>query len=533
MSRVALVALVAAVLLAGCPDPPFTCGTFFVADPATMTCHCPAGYAEGEDGSCEPLDGGLRNDGAVTGPDGCALRTFYRDQDGDTFGDPATTEEDCIRPEGYVENADDCDDGCPTCRPGGTEVCDGRLDEDCAGGADDGCGCPTGTTRACLSATGCEAELGTAAYCASCTDACGWDCESTSCNDAVFVSAGGGHTCAIRESRDVVCWGEDMEIGDRVATDRLTPFPVPGLPADVVQIATSYHTCALLSTGAVWCWGLNEFGPLGDGTTDELDAVGPVSMLSSAVASIAAGANHTCAALTTGAVRCWGSNEGGQIGDPSLTDVRALTPRAVGGLSDVVSIAAGEFHTCTLSEDGSVRCWGDNRRGQLGDGTRTFRPSPVLVSVTGVSAITAGYYHTCALLSTGAVRCWGENTTGQVGDGTTTDRPNPVMPAGLDRDVAAIDAGGLHTCALLTSGAALCWGDNRSGQLGDGTSAIRTAPTTVSGLSRGVAQISGGDSHSCALLAAGSVRCWGANRDGQLGDGTLEARVEPVVVSAP
>ncbi len=201
----------------------------------------------------------------------------------------------------------------------------------------------------------------------------------------------------------------------------------------------------------------------------------------------------------------------------------STTPVDVPGLSSgVTALAVGEYHTCALNATGRVMCWGKNDFGQLGDGTTTSRATPVEVSglSSGVTAIAAGYDHTCAVTAAGGVKCWGYNFYGQLGDGTTTNRLVPVDVSGLSSGITAIAAGSTHTCAMTAAGGVKCWGYDFAGALGDDTPASRLTPVDVSGLSSGVAAIAAGGVHTCALTAAGGVKCWGDNGAGQLGDGT-------------
>ncbi|RLT45300.1 MAG: alpha/beta fold hydrolase [Chloroflexi bacterium] len=255
------------------------------------------------------------------------------------------------------------------------------------------------------------------------------------------------------------------------------------------------------------------------------------------IVQVAAGEGHTCALTTAGGVKCWGGNYFGQLGDGvSGPGVDKATPVDVVGLgSDVAAIAAGGTHTCALSTTGRVKCWGDNRIGQLGDGSTTNKATPVdVVGLgSGVAAIAAGRWHTCTLSTAGGVKCWGDNDSGQLGDGSTTHKTTPVEVVGLGSGVAAIAASagsGWHTCALTTAGGVKCWGWNIYGQLGDGTTGSTSTPVNVVGLGSGVTAIAVGGQYTCALTTMGGVKCWGWNIYGQLGDGSTADKRSPVDV---
>jgi alpha-tubulin suppressor-like RCC1 family protein len=246
------------------------------------------------------------------------------------------------------------------------------------------------------------------------------------------------------------------------------------------------HTCAVTSTGGVKCWGDNFSGQLGDGTTTDRRTPVDVSGLSSSVVAVAVGAGHSCALTGAGGVKCWGENNQGQLGDGTTTD-RHVPANVLGLPSGVKSIAAAGVHTCALMSGGALKCWGANDYGELGDGTTTQRNGPVEVSglESGVAAVAAGgdqdgNDHTCALTNTG-VKCWGLNSDGELGDGTTTNRHIPGAVSGLASGVIAVAVGGGQSCALTSLGRIKCWGWNYFGQLGDGTTVISLTPVGVLG----------------------------------------------------
>jgi len=248
--------------------------------------------------------------------------------------------------------------------------------------------------------------------------------------------------------------------------------------------------------------------------------------------SVSAGGEHTCAVTSNGGVKCWGYNWYGELGNGNTAD--SNVPVDVSGLSSGVSaISAGGWHTCALLTSGGVKCWGYNYDGELGNGTWTDSYAPVNVSglSSGVSAISAGLYHTCALTSGGGVKCWGRNVEGQLGNGEYLNSYNvPVNVSGLSSGISAISAGWYHTCALTSGGGVKCWGYNWFGELGNGTWVDSYVPVNVSGLSSGVSAISAGGHHTCGLTSSGGVKCWGWNYDGQLGNGNNTNSNVPVDV---
>jgi alpha-tubulin suppressor-like RCC1 family protein len=355
--------------------------------------------------------------------------------------------------------------------------------------------------------------------------------------NAQHLAAGGGHVCAIVNG-GAQCWGDNIngELGNGTFLDSALPTPVLGLGSGVTALAMGgYHTCAIVN-GGVQCWGYNFDGELGNGSTDDSEFPVPVQGLSSGVVAIGAGAYHTCAVTSAGAVRCWGYNSNGELGDNTTNATGAGAPSSVSGLtSGATLIAGGAYHTCALVS-GGVQCWGYNFDGELDNGTVNDSHVPVTAGglTSGVSALSAGLYHTCAIVTGGALRCWGWNSNGQLGNNTITATGTgaPVAVSGVTSGVSALAAGGDHTCAVV-SGAAKCWGENSWGQLGVGSLVDSHVPVAVSGLSSGVTAIAADFVHSCAQVTvsgASQTRCWGGNVDGEVGLGDAIYETSPVAV---
>jgi alpha-tubulin suppressor-like RCC1 family protein len=303
--------------------------------------------------------------------------------------------------------------------------------------------------------------------------------------DVAEVAAGLDHTCARKTDGTLWCWGGNSagQLGDGTMNDRSSPVQVVKLGTEVAEVvASASHTCARKTDGSLWCWGSNSAGKLGDGTTVGKLTPTQIASLGTSVAQIAASAYHTCARKTDGSLWCWGLNLYGQLGDgttankPSPTQVTSLG-------TNVAEVAVGTSHTCARQTDGSLWCWGLNSDGQLGDGTTDGKSSPVLImSLAPTTAeIAAGAYHTCARQADGSLWCWGLNADGQLGDGTTNSKPSPTGLPALNANVAEVVGGADHTCARKTDGTLWCWGNNDAGQLGDGTLASpSTSPKRLS-----------------------------------------------------
>ena len=396
---------------------------------------------------------------------------------------------------------------------------------------------------------------------------------------ATQIAAGSFHTCALTTRGAVKCWGSEGfgQLGNgTTAGVKTTPVDVcvtattPGTCdttlIGITQItAGDYYTCALTTTGAVKCWGENGSFQLGIGTTTTQTT--PVDVCVTAttpgtcdttltgITQIAAGGAHTCALTTTGAVKCWGADGRGQVGNGNT-------------LSGITQITAGREYTCALTTAGAVKCWGDGQYGQLGNGTTAItQTTPVDVcavvsstpgicttALANITQITAGDYHPCALTTTGAVKCWGNGGFGDLGNGTsggTQTTPVDVCvtattPGTCDTTltgITQITAGGGYTCSLTTTGAVKCWGSGfPQGQLGNGTASAYTTPVDVCVTATtpgtcdttltGITQIAAGGAHTCALTTTGAVKCWGSGGEGELGNGaTTVAETTPVDVT--
>lgn len=314
----------------------------------------------------------------------------------------------------------------------------------------------------------------------------------------------------------------DGGIADGGTTDATKP-DVSVAPSKATKIAAGgSHTCALTTTGGVKCWGDNSGGQLGNNTLMSSGTPVDVTGLQGGVAAISAGYSHTCAVTTTGGVKCWGINRSGQLGNNTITSSR-LPVDVTGLASGVAAVSAGYEHTCALTATGGVKCWGGNSRGQLGNGTLTYSLVPVDVTglPSGVAALSAAHRHACVLTTAGGAKCWGDNFRGQVGINSTMDSLVPVDVLGLQSGVASISAGTGHTCALTTAGGAKCWGWSSFGQTGNNSLSDSLVPTNVVGLQIGVIALVAGNAHSCALTTSGGVKCWGENRNKQLGDAAV------------
>ena len=542
----------APTLLAGCPRE-ISCGPFFVAEGETCACPPRTTYEMTPTRGCRVPDGGLVTfddagpvdatvgvDAPMDAPgdagvdafvasDACVLRRFYRDEDGDTFGNAAMGVEACTAETGYVANADDCNDASPTCHPGGTETCDG-LDNDCVAGVDNGV----------LTTFYRDVDMDTfgnaAVVMQACTAPAGFVSNATDCNDMCAACRPGGVEVCEAGFLDEDCNGTPNNGCSCVDGTMMS------CGSSVGECRAGTQTCSAGSWGA--CAGAT--GPVAE-TCDGLDQNCNASLDDGATCSVPTGALTAaclgggcrvgaCAARRADCDATYGNGCEATLGT-------AATCTACGdtcgwycggaGCDDAIDIAVGSQHSCAVHESGRVSCWGDNSNGQLGDGTISNRLSPVFViGITDAVEVAVGSSHLCVRRAGGRVSCWGSNTFGQRGDGSSTAIRHTMASAVTSLSGATLlSAGGSHTCVILAGGAVSCWGSNNRGQLGDGTTMQRGTPVTTSGVT--ALEVACGALHSCARRADGSVRCWGANGSGRLGDGTATRRSSPVQVLAP
>jgi alpha-tubulin suppressor-like RCC1 family protein len=350
--------------------------------------------------------------------------------------------------------------------------------------------------------------------------------------DAVFphLSAGGYHTCDAKQNGTLWCWGfnEGGQIGDGTTVDKYYPWQVTAMGSSVVEVAAGFDfTCARKNDGTLWCWGYNYDGEIGDGTNTTRTLPVQVTALGNNVAGISTGDQHTCARRTDGTIWCWGNNAYGQLGNGTTTS--SSTPVQISASGFFIEISAGGYQTCARTGDGTLWCWGENNVGQVGDGTTTNRLTPV--QVTGLpypaAEISAGEDHTCARLTDGSLWCWGWNYHAQLGDGSHTDSWVPINVDRLGTSVTQVSTGRDFTCARKTDFSLWCWGYNDYGELGSGNTLEETIPTAVVGLPT-VKEVSGGQYFTCADDYTGLTWCWGSNLTGQLGNGTTTSSYTPV-----
>ena len=387
------------------------------------------------------------------------------------------------------------------------------------------------------------------------------------------ISSREEYTCALTTNGNVKCWGkgESRQLGNGAANNSSTPVDVhtsftdSNPLSDIAAIsAGSYHNCALTTNEKVKCWGTGSSGRLGNGADGNSST--PVDVHTSFTDSdplsdidaISSGGFHTCALTTNGKVKCWGNGGSGRLGNgadgnsPTPVDVHTSS-EDTNPLSGIDAISSGGWHTCALTTNGKVKCWGNGGSGRLGNGAEGKSSTPIDVHtsftdpdpLSDIAAISAGGYHTCALTTNKKVKCWGNGGSGRLGNGAEDKSSTPIDvhtsftdPDPLS-DIAAISAGGYHTCALTTNKKVKCWGAGSAGKLGNGADDnsltpvdVHTSSTDPDPLSD-IAAISVGSYHTCALTTNRNIKCWGAGSSGKLGNGADDNSSTPVDILLP
>jgi len=344
---------------------------------------------------------------------------------------------------------------------------------------------------------------------------------------ATSVSVGGNHACAVLNNGHVACWGDNSsgQLGDGTFTKHNTATEVPGLVEIASISAGGEYTCALTKKGNVKCWGRNNSGQLGNGTKELSMLPVDVPNLSN-VTEISAGTEHTCAVLGDGSGKCWGKNLNGRVGNDSKERI-ILSPVDVVDLgAKIIHISAGGEHTCAITEDGNVKCWGRNTSGELGIG-QDSNFSKIPLDTIGLNAkvtkITTSYAKSCALTTNDKAQCWGWVIFDKFSN-------SPVAIGNLKSTPVSIALGAYHICIADQNGQVWCIGENPSGQLGDGTTTDSREFIKVSGLSNKITAIGASFGYTCVLSEIGEVWCWGDNAVGQLGNGANENSLLPVRV---
>jgi alpha-tubulin suppressor-like RCC1 family protein len=346
------------------------------------------------------------------------------------------------------------------------------------------------------------------------------------------LSAGAGHTCYVNSHGMAFCWGSnsDGELGNGMLSESPQPSAVRGGSLFVSISAGFGHTCAITASATALCWGENESGELGSdvgkGSRSPVPVSGGLNF-----AAVSAGFNHTCGLATNGVAYCWGDNEYGQLGTGKKAD--SIAPAPVAGGHSFRTVRTGTLFSCAITTAGDAYCWGLGSRGQLGNGSKTNSTVPVLVSggLHFVSLAT-GDGHACGVTAQGKGYCWGDNEYGQLGNGTTTPSLVPAPVAG-GLIFEALSTGKTFSCGVTKEGAAHCWGWGDDTVVATEGDASANAPAPVFA-SRGLVfkSVTTGQVHACALTTVGEVYCWGANKYGQLGNGSKDDSVRPVAVPA-
>ncbi len=350
-----------------------------------------------------------------------------------------------------------------------------------------------------------------------------------------YLALGNTHSCLLTSDGTVKCWGDNRkgQLAHKEGDDYASPKVVTGIYEEVASIdAVGDYTCVLTFQGAIKCWGKVPFEETSSDSLGRENLYLPrlLKGMDSNIRAYTLGNSHLCIRNLAQEIFCMGSNLLGQLGDGTTT-TSSSPVKVIDLIENPSQLAIGELHTCILLGVGHATCWGDNQIGQLGIPTVTGTNKAKNINSQKALGITAAGRHTCMYFFYEGISCWGENIHGQLGNGSTTQSNTPVASAVSDSVVQASTSTG-HTCALLKSGEIECWGDNSHGQIGVTGGGKVLSPTKVEGLTGSTPkQVATGLNHSCVLYEDESVECWGANANEQLGDGTNNSSYSPVKVN--
>ena len=360
------------------------------------------------------------------------------------------------------------------------------------------------------------------------------------------IESGQHHVCITESDGGMKCWGRGQygRLGYGSTSNQHLPVDYQknyGSNMEINQVSLgSRHSCAVDGNDELLCWGYSEQYQNGYNNNQYQYPYkfwqGSSEIHFTPLAVISAGENYNCAIKYDSTIWCWGQNNYGQIGHGSSSSYSYPTMVDLPPGISAKSISAGGYHACIISQNGDLYCWGWNSNGQLGLGNTTDSYTPTKVQITGgrsVLAVSAGYAHTCVILDDSSIQCWGDNDYGQIGDGTNDDRnqPTTVILSGQNGPMQ-ISAGHRSTCALFDDGKLQCWGSNQYGQLGIGSTVDSASPQALTSINHLQAyDITVGETNACALFHDGAPRCWGENNYGQLGIGSTSTQYQPEIVS--